>query len=330
MTRTRTVKSDLRQLPTEQILRTASNLDELSSLEIVRLMNDQDATVALAVRRALAQIARAIDVVAEGLSHGGRLIYVGAGTSGPLGVLDAAECPPTFRTDPEMVQGLIAGGDAAMFRAQEGAEDRPEDGAAAIDARSVAAADVVMGIAAGGTTPFVHGALGRARQRGARTILLTCVQPMVNDPEADVVIRPLVGPEVLTGSTRLKAGTATKLVLNTISTLAMVQLGKVYENLMVDLRATNQKLWDRGARIIATLTGLDRNRALDLLRQADGHVKAAIVMEKRRVDLAAARDLLSRCGGRLRDALESTPGGHCPPKPTAAGAARPTPTEKGP
>jgi len=321
---------DRSDLLTEQRLAESMSLDAMSLEEAVALMNAQDDKAVAAVAQERPQIAAAVRIVSDALRRGGRLIYVGAGTSGRLGVLDAAECPPTFRTDPEMVQGLIAGGDAAMFRAQEGAEDRPEDGAAAIDARSVAAADVVMGIAAGGTTPFVHGALGRARQRGARTILLTCVQPMVNDPEADVVIRPLVGPEVLTGSTRLKAGTATKLVLNTISTLAMVQLGKVYENLMVDLRATNQKLWDRGARIIATLTGLDRNRALDLLRQADGHVKAAIVMEKRRVDLAAARDLLSRCGGRLRDALESTPGGHCPPKPTAAGAARPTPTEKGP
>ena len=321
---------DRSDLLTEQRLAESMGLDAMSIEEAVALMNAQDEKAVAAVAQQRPQIAAAVRIVSDALRDGGRLIYVGAGTSGRLGVLDAAECPPTFRTDPEMVQGLIAGGDNAMFRAQEGAEDRPEDGAAAIDATSVAATDVVLGIAAGGTTPFVHGALGRARQRGAKTIFLTCVQPTPNEPEADLVIRPLVGPEVLTGSTRLKAGTATKLALNTISTLAMVQLGKVYENLMVDLRATNQKLWDRGARIIATLTGLDRNRALDLLRQADGHVKAAIVMERRGVDLAAARDLLSDCGGRLRDALESTQGGYYPTKPSAAGVARPTPTEKGP
>jgi len=231
------------------------------------------------------------------------LIYVGAGTSGRLGVLDSAECPPTFRTDPDLVQGIIAGGEAAMFKSQEGAEDRPDGGAAAIDAKNVEPNDVVIGIAAGGTTPFVHGALRRATERGARTIFLTCVQTVRGEPQVDLVIRPLVGPEVLTGSTRLKAGTATKLVLNTITTLAMVRLGKVYENLMVDLRATNQKLWDRGARIIATLTGINREAALDLLKRADGHVKAAIVMQHRSVDLPTATRLLGSHGGRLRDAL---------------------------
>ena len=190
-----------------------------------------------------------------------------------------------------------------MFRAQEGAEDRPEDGVAAVDGKEVGPADVVMGIATGGTTPFVHGALRRAAERGAKTIFLSCVQPVAHEPRVDLVIRPLVGPEVLTGSTRLKGGTATKLVLNTITTLAMVRLGKVYENLMVDLRATNQKLWDRGTRIIATLTGLDRAGALDLLKRADGHVKAAIVMHRRSVDLQEARKLLDSQGGRLRDAL---------------------------
>ena len=181
-------------------------------------------------------------LVVAAMRRGGRLIYVGAGTSGRLGVLDAAECPPTFRTDPELVQGIIAGGQAAMFQAQEGAEDSAGGGAAAIDERAVGEADVVVGIAAGGTTPFVHGALRRAAERGAGTVFLSCVQPVENEPAVDVVIRPITGPEVVTGSTRLKAGTATKLVLNTISTLAMVQMGKVYENLMVDLRATNQKL----------------------------------------------------------------------------------------
>jgi N-acetylmuramic acid 6-phosphate etherase len=249
-------------------------------------------------------VARAVGIVVECLRQpGGRLIYFGAGTSGRLGVLDASECPPTFRVEPQVVQGVIAGGEAAMFRAQEGAEDRAEDGAAAVDAKGVTSRDAVMGIAAGGTTPFVHGALARAAERGAKTIFLTCVQAVEGEPKVDVVIRPLTGPEVVTGSTRLKAGTATKLVLNTISTLAMVQLGKVYENLMVDLRATNQKLWDRGARIISTVTGLEREAAMELLKRAGGHVKLAMVMEKRGMEAADAQHLLDRAGGRLREAL---------------------------
>lgn len=294
---------DRSHLLSEQRLPESMGLDAMSVEQAVELLNAQDARAVEAVGRERDSIARAVGLVAESLRSGGRLIYVGAGTSGRLGVLDAAECPPTFRTDPQMVQGIIAGGDAAMFQAQEGAEDRPGDGATAIDAKDVGSRDVVMGIATGGTTPFVHGALRRAAERGAKTIFLSCVQPVANEPRVDLVIRPLVGPEVLTGSTRLKAGTATKLVLNTITTLAMVRLGKVYENLMVDLRATNQKLWDRGARIVATLTGLDRAGALDLLKRADGHVKAAIVMRRRSVDLQEARKLLDSHDGRLRDAL---------------------------
>ena len=294
---------DRSHLLTEQRLAESMRLDAMTVEEAVALMNAQDAAAVAAVAAERGNVARAVELVAGALRAGGRLIYFGAGTSGRLGVLDAAECPPTFRTDPEMVQGVIAGGEAAMFRAQEGAEDRTEDGAAAVDAKKVGAKDVVVGIAAGGTTPFVHGALRRAAERGARTIFLSCVQPVAAEPTVDVVIRPLTGPEVVTGSTRLKAGTATKLVLNTISTLAMVQLGKVYGNLMVDLRATNQKLWDRGARIISTVTGLGRDEAMELLRRADGHVKAAVVMHGRRVDLEEARRLLDRAGGRLREAL---------------------------
>jgi N-acetylmuramic acid 6-phosphate etherase len=267
-------------------------------------MNAQDAAAVKAVRAQSANIVRAVELVAAALERGGRLIYVGAGTSGRLGVLDAAECPPTFRSDPRMVQGIIAGGRKAMFRTQEGAEDKAKDGAAAVDAKAVGPRDVVMGIAAGGTTPFVQGALRRARRRGARTIFLSCVQPIPGSAPADVVIRPLTGPEVVTGSTRLKAGTATKLVLNTISTLAMVRIGKVYENLMVDLRASNSKLWDRGARIVAELTGLDRAAALALLKRAKGHVKAAVVMHRRGVGLGTARRILARCGGQLRTAIQ--------------------------
>jgi N-acetylmuramic acid 6-phosphate etherase len=294
---------DRSHLLTELRLAESMELDAMAVEEAVGMINTQDARAVEAVEREKANVAQAVEIVATSLRNGGRLIYVGAGTSGRLGVLDAAECPPTFRTDPEMVQGIIAGGEAAMFRSQEGAEDKSEDGARVIDEKQVGAKDTVMGIAAGGTTPFVHGALRRARERGAKTIFLSCVQPVEGEAEVDVVIRPLVGPEVLTGSTRLKAGTATKLVLNTITTLAMVRLGKVYGNLMVDLRATNQKLWDRGARIVATLTGLDRAAAMELLKRADGHVKVAVVMHAKKVDLAGAREMLSGADGRLREAI---------------------------
>jgi len=294
---------DRSQLLSEQRLPESMQLDAMSTLQAVAIMNAQDIGAVKAVGRETANIARAVEIVANALMVGGRLLYFGAGTSGRLGVLDASECPPTCRADPSRVQGIIAGGEAAMFRAQEGAEDRADDGAAAVDARQVGANDVVMGIAAGGTTPFVHGALNRARERGAKTIFLSCVQPVANEASVDLVIRPLVGPEVLTGSTRLKAGTATKLVLNTITTLAMVRLGKVYENLMVDLRASNQKLEDRAGRIVSTLTGLDRDAARVLLQKAEGHVKSAIVMHAKNVDLAGARGVLQRCRDNLRDAL---------------------------
>ena len=294
---------DRSHLLTEQRLPESMGLDAMGVEDAVALMNAQDAAAVAAVAAERKNVARAVELVAGALSSGGRLLYFGAGTSGRLGVLDAAECPPTFRTDPEMVRGVIAGGDAAMFRAQEGAEDRAEDGAAAVDAAKVTGRDVVVGIAAGGTTPFVHGALRRAAGLGAKTVFLTCVQPVPDEPEVDLVIRPLTGPEVIAGSTRLKAGTATKLVLNTISTLAMVRLGKVYGNLMVDLRASNQKLWDRGARIISTVTGLGRDPAMDLLRRAEGHVKVAIVMHERAVDAERARALLASAGGMLRKAI---------------------------
>jgi N-acetylmuramic acid 6-phosphate etherase len=294
---------DRSHLLTELRLPESMNLDAMSVQDAVALMNAQDAAAVAAVAAEGVNVAKAVEIVAAALAAGGRLLYFGAGTSGRLGVLDASECPPTFRTDPETVQGVIAGGEAAMFRAQEGAEDRAEDGSAAVDAKSVQAHDVVMGIAAGGTTPFVHGALRRAADLGAKTIFLSCVQPVPGEPTVDVVIRPLTGPEVVTGSTRLKAGTATKLVLNTISTLAMVRLGKVYQNLMVDLRASNEKLRDRGARIISTLTGLGRDASMDVLRAGDGHVKVAVVMHAQGVDRAEAHRILDRCGGSLREAI---------------------------
>jgi N-acetylmuramic acid 6-phosphate etherase len=293
---------DRSHLLTEQRLLDSMSLDAMSLEQAVELMNQQDEKAVRAVAAVKPHIVRAIEIVTQALRRGGRLIYFGAGTSGRLGVLDASECPPTFRADPEMIQGVIAGGPDAMFRAKEGAEDSPQAGAKDVDDKNVGPNDVVMGIAAGGTTPYVHGVLQQARHRGAKTLFLTCVQPTQNEPPVDVAIRPLVGPEVLTGSTRLKAGTATKLVLNMITTLSMVQLGKVYENLMVDLRASNTKLWDRGARIVATVTGLDREKAMVLLKSADGHVKLAVVMYKRNVSVDEARKLLDQAQGRLREA----------------------------
>jgi N-acetylmuramic acid 6-phosphate etherase len=275
-------------------------IDTMPLDQAIALMNAQDALAVAAVQTQGAQIAAAVELVVAAIGAGGRLIYVGAGTSGRLGVLDAAECPPTFRSDPQQVQGIIAGGESAMFRAHEGAEDSAEDGAAAIDGKQIDHNDAVMGIAAGGTTPFVHGALRRAAARGAKTIFLSCAQPAAGEAPADVVIRPLTGAEVITGSTRLKAGTATKLVLNAITTLAMVRLGKVYENLMVDLRATNAKLRDRAIRIVCTLTELDRQAAVNLLDRANGHVKVAIVMQRRSLAADGARAALDAASGNLR------------------------------
>jgi N-acetylmuramic acid 6-phosphate etherase len=238
------------------------------------------------------------------LKKGGRLMYFGAGTSGRLGVLDASEIPPTFRASSELVQGTIAGGMAALLVAQEGAEDSVEGGARDVDEKKAGPNDVVMGIAAGGTTPYVWGALNRAIELGCKTIFLSCVQSVPGEPKVDVFIRPLTGPEVVTGSTRLKAGTATKLVLNTLTTVSMIQLGKVYGNLMVDLRCSNLKLWDRGARTIGMVTGLPKDQAMEVLKQADGHVKLAIVMHKLGVTADEGRRVIERAEGRLAVALK--------------------------
>jgi len=273
-------------------------IDQLSTIEIVDLINAEDRMVAEAVGEERAAIARAVDMVVDCFSNGGRLFYVGAGTSGRLGVLDASEMPPTYGTDPEMVQGIIAGGYAALVRAQEGAEDNPADGAAVMDERGVRAGDFVLGIATSGTTPYVHGALARARELGARTGFLLCTYPSQElIATHDVVIAPLVGPEVITGSTRMKAGTATKMVLNTITTSAMVRMGKVYGNLMVDLQVTCEKLRDRGQRILVETLGVERGRAADLLEGAGGHVKTAIVMGRLDVDRDEARRRLQEADG---------------------------------
>jgi N-acetylmuramic acid 6-phosphate etherase len=246
---------------TEQRNPRSTRIDQLSTIEIVDLINAEDRMVAQAVSEEREQIARAIELIVDTFKQGGRLFYVGAGTSGRLGVLDAAEMPPTYGTDPEMVQGIIAGGYAALVRAQEGAEDLPESGARDLDERGVRKGDFVLGIATSGTTPYVHGALRRAREVGARTGFLLCTYPSEELQRThDVVIAPLVGPEAITGSTRMKAGTATKLVLNTITTAAMVRTGKVYGNLMVDLQVTCEKLRDRGQRILMETVGVGAQR----------------------------------------------------------------------
>ena len=291
---------------TEQRNPRSSAMDVLSPLELVDLINSEDRTVAEAVGSQRLAIARAIELVVEAFRSGGRVIYVGAGTSGRLGILDAAEMPPTFGTDPEMVQGIIAGGREALVRSQEGAEDRPEDGAAEIDRLRIGPKDFVMGIATSGTTPFVHAALARARECGAHTGFLLCTHPAPELLEThDVVITPLVGPEVVTGSTRMKAGTATKMVLNTITTGAMVMTGKVFGNLMVDLQATCEKLEDRGERILMTVLDVDRSRASELLESAGGRVKLALVMERRGVGVDEAGQLLEEAGGVLARVIGS-------------------------
>jgi N-acetylmuramic acid 6-phosphate etherase len=283
---------------TEQRNPRSQSIDSLDAQGIVDLINAEDRMVAEAVGEERQAIARAVELAVEAFRAGGRLVYVGAGTSGRLGVLDAAEMPPTYGTDPAMVRGIIAGGYDALVRAREGAEDSPRAGAAALDAAGAGAAHFVLGTAPSGTPPYVHGALDRARELGARTGFLLCTHPA---PELvtkhDVVIAPLVGPEVITGSTRMKAGTATKLVLNTITTGAMVRMGKVYGNLMVDLQVTCEKLRDRGERILESMLGLERAAAADLLERAGGHVKTALVMGKLGVDRADAARRLAEVGG---------------------------------
>jgi N-acetylmuramic acid 6-phosphate etherase len=297
-----------RLLPTTEKRNSASeNIDKLSTKQIVDLVNAEDSLVPAAVARQSKQIAAAIDLIVERLRKGGRLFYVGAGTSGRLGVLDASECPPTFGVPPSLVQGIIAGGRRALVRSAEGAEDFPEDGAAAIKNKRVRAKDIVVGLAACGMTPFVHGALEQARKTGAATIFVTCAPEAVEHIPAEIIINPVVGPEVVTGSTRMKAGTATKLVLNTLTTGAMIKLGKVYGNLMVDLKATNDKLRDRSVRIVMEITNLSRPRVKRLLEDAQGKVKAAIVMHFRRTNLAGALKILDECGQFLRKAIEEAP-----------------------
>lgn len=297
---------DRGHLLTELRNQTSQNIDQMSIGEAFDVINGEDATIAAAVAAERESICRAIELVVHAFENGGRLIYVGAGTSGRLGVLDASECPPTFLSDPNMVQGFIAGGWDALRRSIEGAEDFPEDGAALADELAAGPKDVIFGIATGGTTPYVHGCLGRAKQRGAKTVFFGCVTREHVPDDADVSIRVLVGPEVVTGSTRMKAGTATKMVLNTVTTIAMIQIGKVYGNLMVDVNTkANTKLVDRGTRMIQAVTGLDREAARSLLDASGGHVKTALVMHAKKVDRAQAEQLLSEHSGHLARILKA-------------------------
>lgn len=297
------MKLALDTLATEGRNAATLDIDRLSTLDIVRRIHAEDATVAGAVAPALPAIAQAADWAAAALAGGGRLFYVGAGTSGRLGILDASECPPTYGTPPQWVQGIIAGGDQAVFRSVEAAEDRPELGAEDLRARRLAPADLVVGIAASGRTPYVLGALHYARALGCRTVALACTPRPAIGEAADLTIAVVTGPEAITGSTRMKAGTAQKMVLNMLSTAAMVRLGKVYGNLMVDVRATNDKLRQRVLRIVAAATGEEAPRVAAAVAAAGGNAKTAIVMLLAGVDAAAAAAALEQGGGFVAEAL---------------------------
>ena len=292
----------LDQLLTEARNPATANLDQLSTLDLLGTMHAADREVLTAVEAELPHIALAVDTIVGRMDKGGRLFYVGAGTSGRLGVLDASECPPTYNTPPELVQGLIAGGDVALRRSVERAEDDASQGQRDLEAHGFSGKDVLVGIAASGRTPYVLGGIEYARKLGAATIGLSCVPGSQVAQRAEIAITPATGPEVVTGSTRMKAGTATKLVLNMLSTASLVRLGYVYGNLMVNVQPTNVKLRDRAARIIATLTDLSQEKALDLLDEA-GSVKTAIVMQRLGLSRLDAEERLAQAKGRLRIAL---------------------------
>lgn len=288
-------------LPTEAINPRTTKLDRVPVLEILKMMNQEDKQVAPAVGKELESIAKAVEVVVEAIKTGGRVFYVGAGTSGRIGIIDAAECPPTFGTPPHLFQAIMAGGRMSVFRSKEGAEDRAAQARRIIKLKRIASRDVVIGLAACRRTPFVVAAIEEAKARGATTIYVTC-NPK-GKVDADVLISIDVGPEVLAGSTRLKCGTAEKMVLNMISTASMVRLGKVYRNLMVDLMATSEKLRQRSIRVIMLATSCDYDEALELLKRAGGSVKVAIVMKAKQVSRSKAQRLLHNAGGFVWRAL---------------------------
>ncbi len=291
-------------LTTEQRNPNSMEVDALSVREILELINNEDKLVAEAVNKEIDNIELAVNYVVEALREGGRLIYAGAGTSGRLGILDATEIPPTFSADPNMVQGIIAGGMDALVRSIEGAEDYPDNGKKDIMEKNVTDKDVVFGIATSGRTPYVLGALEKSKELGAKTIFLSCNKVDETGIYADLIISPIVGPEVVTGSTRMKAGTATKLVLNMVTTTAMIKLGKVYGNLMVDLRAVNNKLVDRACRILNTVTGIELDAAKKLLTEAENNLKVAIVMQLGELDREQAISKLDEVNGVVRNAVD--------------------------
>ena len=297
--------NEISKLSTEQRNPRSMEIDAKSTAEIIKIINDEDKLVPYAVEQELPYIGQAVEIIVQALKNGGRLLYFGAGTSGRLGVVDASECPPTFGTPYGMIEGFIAGGKEAMFRAQEGAEDKEENGARDVAAAKVNANDVVCGIAASRRTPYVVGAVKKAKQLGAKTLYVTTNPRKDFDiKEVDVAICPYVGPEVVMGSTRMKSGTAQKLVLNMLTTASFIRLGKVYENMMIDLQMTNKKLVERSKKIVMTITGLNYEEAGIALDNAKGHVKTALVMVKAKVDFKTAKERLKAADGFVRKAIE--------------------------
>jgi len=311
VTNTKALFEQLNNLTTEMRNQTTMDIDAWSVAEILATISREDQKVATAIEKELPHLVKAVNIVVAAFRKGGRLIYAGAGTSGRLGVLDAVECPPTYGTDPEMIQGMIAGGDKAMFKAQDGAEDKEENGAKDVDAKAVGPNDVVCGIAASIRTPYVIGSVKRAKQLGAATLYVT-TNPRTTlysqefselSRVIDVAICPEVGPEVVMGSTRMKSGTAQKLILNMLTTTAMIQMGKVYENMMIDLQMTNAKLKERAKRVVMTITGIGYDEASVFLDKANGHVKTALVMIKANVSREEAEQRLKKAEGFVRDAI---------------------------
>ena len=306
MSNRKTLFEELKSLKTETRNPASMNIDAANTAEILRTINDEDKKVAFAIEQEIPYIARAVDIVVHAIKNGGRLFYAGAGTSGRVGIQDAAECPPTYGSPPELIQGIIAGGKPALFKAQEGAEDLEENGANEMMARGITTVDVVCGIAASRRTPFVVGAVKKARELGAKTLFVTTNPRADFNLDVDVAICPFVGPEVIMGSTRMKSGTAQKMVLNMITTAVMIKLGKVYQNMMVDLQMTNEKLKERSKRIVMIITGVSYEKAARTLLEADGHVKTAVVMLLANADAAEARKRLARADGFVRLAIEGT------------------------
>ncbi|WP_221565387.1 N-acetylmuramic acid 6-phosphate etherase [Alkalihalobacillus sp. TS-13] len=296
---------DLTSLTTEQRNLQTNSIDTLGTLDILTMINQEDQVVSLAVKKVLPQIGVAVDLISKAFENGGRLFYIGAGTSGRLGVIDAAECPPTFSTPTEQVQAIIAGGAEAMFDAIEGAEDDRRQGRVDLSTRNLTSDDVVVGITASGRTPYVIGALEAAKERGLKTISLSCNHDSVISKIVDQSIEVVVGPEILTGSTRMKAATAQKMVLNMLTTASMIKMGKVYENLMVDVNATNLKLMERAKNIVMTVTGITYKDAGDLLEKTGYEVKTAIVMHKADVPLVVAKESIKKSNGFVKKAIEA-------------------------